>query len=53
MSIDIWIFVACVFIGATLVELTIVGYLDRLDRRRMRKAQRGEEVEVDIYIILI
>jgi hypothetical protein len=47
MSIDIWIFVACVFIGATLVELTIVGYLDRLDRRRRRKAQMGEEVNFD------
>lgn len=44
MAIDVWIFVACAFIGATLIELTIVGYLDRLDRRRRRKAQMSEEV---------
>lgn len=49
MSIDIWIFVACVFIGATLVELAIVGYLDRLDRRRRRKAQMGDEVKLTLY----
>ncbi|KAI6189662.1 Cation transporter family protein [Aphelenchoides bicaudatus] len=45
MVIDVWVFASCVFIGATLVELTIVGYLDRLDRRRRRKAQMSEEVD--------
>jgi len=36
------VFAACVFIGASLIELTIVGYLDRADRRRRRKADLGD-----------
>ncbi|CAD5224322.1 unnamed protein product [Bursaphelenchus okinawaensis] len=42
MSVDIWMFMMCVFIGATLIELAIVGYLDRADRRKRRKLMRDQ-----------
>ncbi|KAI6200102.1 Ligand-gated ion channel 50 [Aphelenchoides besseyi] len=48
MAVDIWVFASFSFIGATLIELTIVGYLDRKERRERRKAQQGELEEESI-----
>ncbi|KAI6207306.1 Cation transporter family protein [Aphelenchoides fujianensis] len=45
MSIDFWMASAVLFIGATLVELTLVGYLDRADRAKRRRAAMGEMVD--------
>ncbi|KAI6227452.1 Ligand-gated ion channel 50 [Aphelenchoides fujianensis] len=45
MSIDFWMASAILFIGATLVELTLVGYLDRADRAKRRRAAMGEMVD--------
>uniref|UniRef100_A0A0K0ER24 Ligand-gated ion channel 50 n=1 Tax=Strongyloides stercoralis TaxID=6248 RepID=A0A0K0ER24_STRER len=32
-SIDVWILMACLFVFSSLVELAIVGYIDRVSRR--------------------
>lgn len=40
MSVDIWVSVACLFITLTLLELAIVGYLDRSDRSEKKKRNR-------------
>ena len=31
-SIDVWILMACLFVFSSLVELAIVGYIDRVSR---------------------
>lgn len=44
MSVDIWIFVALLFVSCSLVELAIVGHLHRMKRCRIVQS-RAESVK--------
>uniref|UniRef100_A0A0N5BNG5 Ligand-gated ion channel 50 n=1 Tax=Strongyloides papillosus TaxID=174720 RepID=A0A0N5BNG5_STREA len=49
-SIDVWILMACLFVFSSLVELAIVGYIDRVSRnpkihkgsKKRKKTKKGE-----------
>lgn len=49
-SIDVWILMACLFVFSSLVELAIVGYIDRVSRRphlynngkKRKKSKKGD-----------
>lgn len=43
MSVDIWIFVAVLFVSCSLVELAIVGHLHRIEKYRS-KVQSSESI---------
>uniref|UniRef100_A0A0N4Z154 Ligand-gated ion channel 50 n=1 Tax=Parastrongyloides trichosuri TaxID=131310 RepID=A0A0N4Z154_PARTI len=42
-SIDVWILMACLFVFSSLVELAIVGYIDRVSRRPSTHKRGGKK----------